>query len=269
MDVVFLALRVVVSLGAVLGAIWLLHRWLTKGTKSPARRAGKAVVVVARQSLGAKASVAVIETEGGRFLLGVTEQAITVLDRIDIAPAQADTATAPTTVVEIPAATAIATAHAVEDFARADYARAEESARAASPTIEGSTGTRPVILPAPPGVRSHVVTSQAPRPQPSSVVSFEQALNDARAAGARQEVDAELSAAEIRRPLTAPIPLLPATRRALREAEAASAARRPAAKKPAAGRDAGAAREKKSPIAGSILSPDTWRQTAEALRRAR
>jgi len=308
MDTVFLALRVVVSLGAVLGAIWFLHRWLTKGGKSPARRAGKAITVVARQSLGAKASVAVVETDGRRFLLGVTEQAITVLDRIDIEVA------AKTTAIEIPAASVQATARAVAEFAEADYLRAsKEAAQAEAAQAEAILPAPPAAaaaavpiappLPAPPGSDAVAVLSDGgthggvPRLHPSPVVSFEQALSDARAMGARQEAAAELSAAEIRRPLTAPIPLLPATRRALREAEAAQAAtsgkrtserasERPSERKAARAAEDGPARrvsgskasgakagsraaEKKSPLAGSILSPDTWRQTAEALRRAR
>ncbi|THG29686.1 flagellar biosynthetic protein FliO [Naasia lichenicola] len=285
MDTVFLALRVIISLGAVLGAIWFLHRWLTKGNKSPAKRAGKAITVVARQSLGAKASVAVIETQNARFLLGVTEQSVTILDRIDIEVAE-------TTVIEIPtaktattttAADASATARAVAEFADADFAEAERAASAAADRAAAQ-----ILLPAPPALATTPATATSvPIVVPAPVASFEQALSEARAAGARQQLTGELSIAEARRPLTAPIPLLPATRRALREAEAAQATaskatsskkggdrksadpkstgRKPSAEKAQDARTA----EKKSPIAGSILSPDTWRQTAEALRRAR
>lgn len=282
MDTVFLALRVVISLGAVLGAIWFLHRWLTKGSKSAAKRAGKAITVVARQSLGAKASVAVIETENARFLLGVTEQAVTILDRIEIGVAE-------TTVIEIPTTAAkstpdaSATARAVAEFADADFAEAE---RAASVAAERAVAQS--LLPEPPALATTPATATSvPIVVPAPVASFEQALSEARAAGARQQLTGELSIAEARRPLTAPIPLLPATRRALREAEAAQAQalkatsskrggdrkstdRGPTGRKPADVRAQDArTTEKRSPIAGSILSPDTWRQTAEALRRTR
>jgi flagellar protein FliO/FliZ len=159
MDTVFLALRVVVSLGAVLAVIWFARRWLTGGAK--ARLRTRHVMVLAKQAVGAKASVAVIEADGRRYLLGVTEHSVTVLDQLETMPA------------EVP--------------------------------------TTPILLP-----------------------SFERALEDARRAA---------------QPPREPIPLLPETRRAVREAEAT--------------------RGPKSAVAGSILSPDTWRQTAMALRRAR
>jgi len=158
MDTVFLALRVVVSLGAVLAVIWFARRWLTGGAKARART--RHVTVLAKQVVGAKASVAVVEADGRRYLLGITEHAVSVLDQLDPTPAEVE--------------------------------------------------TRPIPLP-----------------------SFERALEDARRAAQPRE----------------PIPLLPDTRRAVRQAEAAQGA------KPGA--------------SGSILSPDTWRQTAMALRRAR
>ena len=43
-------------------------------------RAAKTVNVVTKQSIGAKASVVVMDVDGQRFLLGVTEQSVTVLN---------------------------------------------------------------------------------------------------------------------------------------------------------------------------------------------
>lgn len=157
MDTLLLALRVLVSLGAVLAVLWVARRWLTTG-KGRAR--GKEITVVAKQGLGAKASVAVVEAGGTRYLLGVTEHAVTVLDRLEPQPVSA---APPTTPIALPS------------FSRA----------------------------------------------------LEQATEEAR--------------------LREPIPLLPASRRAARQAESAD----------------------RSPLAGSLLSPDTWRRTALALRRAR
>ncbi|GAA2483351.1 flagellar biosynthetic protein FliO [Terrabacter carboxydivorans] len=76
MDSLVLGLRVIVSLGAVFGIMWLLQRRLRAG--NPGLRA-RVLSVVARQSVGPKASVVVVDTDGRRFLLGVTEHGITVL----------------------------------------------------------------------------------------------------------------------------------------------------------------------------------------------
>ncbi|WP_049828679.1 FliO/MopB family protein [Arthrobacter sp. RIT-PI-e] len=77
MDVVVLALRVVISLGVVLALLFVLHRRLSRMSGT---RAGSAIVsVVARQGIGAKASVVVLDAEGTRFYLGVTEQSVSVL----------------------------------------------------------------------------------------------------------------------------------------------------------------------------------------------
>jgi flagellar protein FliO/FliZ len=76
MDSLILGLRVLVSLGAVLGLMWLLHRRLRRGTGAPK---AKALAVVARQSVGPKASVVLVDTDGRQFLLGVTEHGINVL----------------------------------------------------------------------------------------------------------------------------------------------------------------------------------------------
>lgn len=74
-----MALRVLVSLGVVIGAIWFVQRRVSRGS-GRSTRAGKPMAVIARQNLGPKASVAVIEFGGKRFLLGVTEHGIAVLD---------------------------------------------------------------------------------------------------------------------------------------------------------------------------------------------
>ncbi|MDQ0737107.1 FliO/MopB family protein [Arthrobacter agilis] len=77
MDVVVLALRVLLSLGVVLALLFVLHR---KVSRINGNRAGAGLVsVVARQGIGAKASVVVLDAEGTRFYLGVTEQSVSVL----------------------------------------------------------------------------------------------------------------------------------------------------------------------------------------------
>ncbi|WP_284985910.1 flagellar biosynthetic protein FliO [Arthrobacter sp. fls2-241-R2A-172] len=77
MDTMILGLRVLVALGAVLGFIWLVQKRLGKGKGR--RRADAALTVVSRQVVGQKASVVVVDAGDKRFLLGVTEHAVTVL----------------------------------------------------------------------------------------------------------------------------------------------------------------------------------------------
>nr|WP_231707726.1 flagellar biosynthetic protein FliO [Arthrobacter sp. zg-Y919] len=82
----FLGLRVLVSLGAVLGLLWFLQRYLTRNARFDGANQ-PAVRVVSRQPLTPKASVVVVETEGQRFLLGVTEASVNVLHTAELPPA--------------------------------------------------------------------------------------------------------------------------------------------------------------------------------------
>ena len=88
MDTLFLALRVIVSLAAVLGIIWYAQRKISKGTRA---KQGRTITVVGRQGVGAKASVAVVDVDGKRFLLGVTEHSVNIMHTSDTpeAPAEA------------------------------------------------------------------------------------------------------------------------------------------------------------------------------------
>jgi flagellar protein FliO/FliZ len=78
-DTFLLALRVVVSLAVVIGAIWFVQRRSTKSSGARSKSTKKPISVVARQSVGQKASIAVVDFGGKRFLLGVTEHGISVL----------------------------------------------------------------------------------------------------------------------------------------------------------------------------------------------
>ncbi len=81
MDTLLTALRVVVSLAVVIGAIWFVQRRVSRsGVSRGGKRAAKPMSVIARQNLGPKASVAVVDFGGKRYLLGVTEHGIAVLD---------------------------------------------------------------------------------------------------------------------------------------------------------------------------------------------
>jgi flagellar protein FliO/FliZ len=76
-DTLFVGLRVVVSLAAVLGLLWFIQRRVAKTGR--VTRQAKHVTVVARQGISGKASVAVVDVEGVRYVLGVTEQSVSVL----------------------------------------------------------------------------------------------------------------------------------------------------------------------------------------------
>ncbi|MCQ2002027.1 FliO/MopB family protein [Arthrobacter zhaoxinii] len=82
MDTLFLGLRVLVSLGAVLGLLWFLQRRFSRtigsaGTNQPVR-------VVSRQPLTPKTSLVMVETDGKRLLLGVAEGSVNLLHATEI-----------------------------------------------------------------------------------------------------------------------------------------------------------------------------------------
>ncbi|PZE75821.1 flagellar biosynthetic protein FliO [Curtobacterium sp. MCBD17_019] len=82
MDTLVVALRVALSLGVVLALLWFVQRRVAKSTTGSSRGRGRrsaAVQVVARQGIGGKASVVVVDVEGERLVLGVTEQQVAVL----------------------------------------------------------------------------------------------------------------------------------------------------------------------------------------------
>jgi flagellar protein FliO/FliZ len=100
-DTLFVGLRVVVSLAAVLGLLWFIQRKVSKTGRVTQR--AKHVTVVARQGISGKASVAVVDVEGVRYVLGVTEQSVSVLgsgeapqDAVVTSIAKAQTTSAPT-----------------------------------------------------------------------------------------------------------------------------------------------------------------------------
>lgn len=81
METLFVALRVLVVLGVIVGLLWFVQRRVTRGrgARGGRSRRGNAVSVVGRQGVGPKASVVVVDVDGNRFVLGVTERAVNVL----------------------------------------------------------------------------------------------------------------------------------------------------------------------------------------------
>lgn len=81
-----MALRVLLSLAVVLGLLWVVQRRLTRDAR--VGRTVNPVTIVGRQGIGQKASVVVVDIEGKRLILGVTEQSVNVL-HTDDAPVEA------------------------------------------------------------------------------------------------------------------------------------------------------------------------------------
>ncbi|RAX47891.1 hypothetical protein DQ353_18075 [Arthrobacter sp. AQ5-05] len=80
MESFFLLLRVLVSLAAVFGLLFYLRKRLLPRFGTP--RASQ-LNVVERQGLGPKSSVVLLDVQGRRYLLGVAEASISVLDSFE------------------------------------------------------------------------------------------------------------------------------------------------------------------------------------------
>ncbi|MBF4581581.1 FliO/MopB family protein [Curtobacterium sp. VKM Ac-2865] len=194
MDTLVITLRVALSLGVVLALMWVLHRRMAKGQFGRAKARGRrsaAIEVVGRTGIGGKASVVVVDVEGERLVLGVTEHGVSLLT----------------------------------------------SGEAPAPELTIVTG--PVQLP----VRATQTQTQTPTPTPTaSAEAFRQelALQDG-AVPSLQAVAPVPAVAE-------PLPMRPRNRdrRPQRTVVPTSAQ-----------------------LQGSLLSADTWRQAAAALRSRR
>lgn len=101
MESFFLVLRVIVSLAAVFGLLFYLRKRVLTRFGSP--RASQ-LSIVERQGLGAKSSVVLLDVQGRRYLLGVAESSISVLDSFEApepsAPEPHEQAGAPGTMAE-------------------------------------------------------------------------------------------------------------------------------------------------------------------------
>lgn len=84
MDTLLIVLRVALSLGVVVGLLWYVQRRIVRGR---AGRPANPLQLRGRQGVGAKASVVVVDLDGQRFLLGVTEQSVNLLHTSE-APAE-------------------------------------------------------------------------------------------------------------------------------------------------------------------------------------
>jgi flagellar protein FliO/FliZ len=86
MDTVALIGRVLVSLAAVLGVMWVIARRMRGSTK---KRGTRLLEVLDRQQLSRNATVAVIRIGDQALVVGVTDNQVNVLGDTDLAAAQA------------------------------------------------------------------------------------------------------------------------------------------------------------------------------------
>jgi flagellar protein FliO/FliZ len=77
MDTLIVALRVLLSLGVVLVLLWYLQKRVARAARG--KQVLNLVTVVGRQVVGPKSSVVVVDVDGQRLVLGVTEQAVSLL----------------------------------------------------------------------------------------------------------------------------------------------------------------------------------------------
>ena len=82
----------------MLAIVWVLQRRFSRGSANGARAnrprgltstrtdAVADITVVAKRGIGPKAQVAVVEIDGARYVLGITEGGVSMLDRIDPTP---------------------------------------------------------------------------------------------------------------------------------------------------------------------------------------
>ena len=77
MDTLFTALRVAVSLAVIVALLLYVQRRSAKWARG---KAGRPITVVGKQSLGGKARVVIVEADGSRFVLGVTDSSVVVLN---------------------------------------------------------------------------------------------------------------------------------------------------------------------------------------------
>lgn len=83
----FLAGRVLVSLGATIGAIFLLARFYQKRGIAPKAKGSNsrrtnAISIISRASLAKGSQLAVVEIEGRRLLIGISPNSISLLDNL-------------------------------------------------------------------------------------------------------------------------------------------------------------------------------------------
>ena len=77
--------RLIVSLGVVIGLMWLAARTMRRrGFGGPTRRPGVHVDVIARRTLGRNSSIAIVRAGSQGLVVGITDHQITKLADADL-----------------------------------------------------------------------------------------------------------------------------------------------------------------------------------------
>ncbi|MEI5675455.1 MULTISPECIES: flagellar biosynthetic protein FliO [unclassified Nocardioides] len=236
-----LAVRMVVSLAVVVGLLLLCVRF---GGKKFKGRSGSPLQVLHRQSLSRSSGVALVSVGGRMLLLGTTDQQVQMLTEIDPAEveapaepvAEAPVAEAPVVVPAVsPAATPVPVALAAPDSLLGSMAgQVDEPTRWLQPKGAQKRGQKRGLAAAATATPVYVAPAvTAPLP---ALAPVEEAQVASFAATLEAELEAELKAA-VAAPQLSPAQVL------LQE------------------------EQDQSPLAGSLLSPDTWRLAARAVSR--
>ena len=234
METVFIVIRVVVSLGAVFGALFWGHRWISKRGAGGAR--GKQIAIVARQALGAKAGVAIVDAHGRRYLLGVTEHTVTVLDTLG--PAEGSDGT-----VQLVSTAPVS----VPTFERELQTVTRSTGAVPGPTAAGSGAPGTGVTAVQVGMLVH---GRGDAAHPNGPITRTVAITSAVA-------------------ITRPAPSMPIESLAAPAYPSRRAARDAGQTRTAAPAAQVGAAPAKGPLAGSVLSPQTWKQTVSALKQLR
>ncbi len=149
-------LRVAFSLAVVLGLLWVSYRVASKTSRSAPRGRQEQLTVVARQGLSQKSAAVLLEAGGRRYLLGVTESSVTVID----GPLSVPSDVPPTAVTTVTAADATPGAPTSDEPSFDDAVTAAElwlaqpPANGDAPAWNGEPGSVPADVPAdvPPAV---------------------------------------------------------------------------------------------------------------------
>lgn len=142
-------LRVAFSLAVVLGLLWVSYRVASKTSRSAPRGRQEQLTVVARQGLSQKSAAVLLEAGGRRYLLGVTESSVTVIDGPTPVPSDAP----PTAVTAVTAADTTPGAPAPDEPSFDDAVTAarlwlaQPPANGDAPAWNGEPGSVPADVP--------------------------------------------------------------------------------------------------------------------------
>ena len=239
--------RLLLALTCVVGLIWYIGRRFGDGGPKQQRRTSRepGVKLVGRQSMSRHTGVAVVAVGQRRILVGYGEQQVTMLT--ELAPVFEEMA--------LPQATSSTTGSAPDAGAPAPWVSAARATKAAAvamlPTQRSRRSATPGAL-TPTSLAAAGVPTPAPAPAPKPVAPREL---DASPLDRLDQADwpTHEDAVNAPEPATPAVPSVPSV---------PSVPAVPVADTAPTSSDG----SKSSPLAGSILAPDTWRQAVRSLQ---